>query len=366
MIRNHLGKFFMKKILFVLKTRTVYNETTAYTDHLESGLFNSAKYVVTALSKEYDVKLVECIDSNFIDREIHAFKPEFVVIEAFWVPPAKLELLTKLHPSVTWIVRNHSDFPFLASEGIALDWMLEYLKSPKVYIAPNSIDTFYPTIDLVESVGYNKDRVIYLPNIYNCPSLREPTLVKEEGTIDIGCFGAIRPLKNQLSQAIAAIKFADVVKKPMNFHINAGRVEMNGNPILKNIRSIFAHQPKHKLVEHAWMKRHDFLGVVASMDIGMQVAYSETFNIVTADCVSQEVPSIVSEEVFWMPKHLYTDPNSIESMSNGLLRIYHHLFASHKMDKSERYNMQMWHRHALDKLEEYNDKSLQKWKRFLG
>ena len=41
----------------------------------------------------------------------------------------------------------------------------------------------------------------------------------------------------------------------------------------------------------------EFIYLVSKMDIGLQVSLSETYNIVTADFVNQEVPVITSKEI---------------------------------------------------------------------
>ena len=57
-----------------------------------------------------------------------AFAATHAIVEALWVVPEKFDVLTKLHPRVQWIVRTHSQAPFLASEGIATAWIAGYLK----------------------------------------------------------------------------------------------------------------------------------------------------------------------------------------------------------------------------------------------
>jgi hypothetical protein len=58
------------------------------------------------------------------------------------------------------------------------------------------------------------------------------------------------------------------------------------------------------------------------MDIGMQCNFSETFNIVGADLVSQGVPLIGSDEIPWATRFNNADCNSSEDMANALLRAY--------------------------------------------
>ena len=67
-----------------------------------------------------------------------------------------------------------------------------------------------------------------------------------------------------------------------------------------NSVSLFKNNPKHELVEYDWLTHDDFIDVVQSMDLGMQVSFTETFNIVTADFVNNNIPVVVSKEIPWV------------------------------------------------------------------
>lgn len=255
-------------------------------------------------------KLVDVVDNNAIDREVTWYKPTHVIIEALWVTPEKFKVLQKLHPKVKWIVRLHSEIPFLANEGIAIEWIYEYLKYKNVYLSSNSLKSVEELSKLLNVP------IAYLPNYY--PITNASTPDNKRNVINIGCFGAIRPLKNQLIQAIAAIEFGNSIGKTVHFHINGNRIEGKGDPILKNIESLFANNPQHKLIKHEWMNHTDFIRVIRKMNIGMQVSYSETFNIVTADFVNSNVPVVVSPEIFWVADLYKADPNSVDSIVSKL------------------------------------------------
>jgi len=305
---QHPAKKNKKKILFICKKRHVYGETEKGTNKLlkSSGLYNSAKFVSDMLNENcVESKIVDVVDNNSIDKEVTIFKPDFVIIEALWVVPEKFEVLTKLHPNVKWIIRLHSEIPFLSNEGIAVDWLYKYVKYKNVYIGANSTDAFKIINDLLK----NKKNY-YLPNYYPLNNNKCNVSQKNNNIIHIGCFGAIRPLKNQLQQAIAAIDFANELGKSLHYHINSERIEGRGEPILHNIRALFKNNPKHKLVEHSWLNHDEFIQVVKRMDIGLQVSFSETFNIVTADLVSNNIPVVVSPEVSWVSNLFKADPNS--------------------------------------------------------
>jgi len=298
---------------------------------LSSGLFNSARMVVEMLENEgVPVKLVHVVDNNKIHKEAVEFRAEVVIIEAFWVVPEKFDELRRVMPNVKFVIRNHSESPFLANEGIAFDWTLKYVRKPNVWMSCNAPRMLEETRFLVQEANPNwsapevHQKVVYLPNYYPAenPVFQEPNLGRDY--INVGCFGAIRPLKNHMEQAIGALKFARSIGKKLHFHINGGRIEMGGSPILKNLIQLFDHlEPEgHELVLHRWRPHDQFKQLIASMDIVTQVSFSETFNIVAADAVMLGVPIVASAEIPWASRWIKTDPVNSTKIGETMLHAY--------------------------------------------
>lgn len=299
-----------KKVLFLLKK----NLNSGGHFYNGVGMMNSVKFLLRALKQHKFIKeghAEVCFDGNSVDRFLAIHKPDVCFIEAFWVTPKKLHELQKKYKKIKFIIRVHSNIPFLAHEGVAIEWMKEYNEIPNVTVAFNNINTARYFEDIVCS--------IYLPNVYEA-IFHEARPVR--GHINLASFGAIRPLKNQLTQAIAAIRFGNKTNQSINFHINVNRVEQGAEGVLKNIRSLFKDS-RHRLVEHQWMTHCDFLEVVRKMDVGLQVSFSESFNIVSADFVYSGVPVIVSEDIEWAhqtAKVSTTDADAIASKIQRVLR----------------------------------------------
>jgi len=306
----------MSKILFILKRREDFNASVHNKLGLSTGLFNSASFMnhmLNNLGIESDLKVA--IDNNCIDKLVSDYNPTHVIIEALWVVPQKFVILQKLHPNVIWIIRLHSEMPFLAGEGSALDWIGDYSNFKNIIIGINAprmlheISVFLKTRNNWSNEQVSK-KLLYLPNYYP-QDYKTKVLDKNKEYIDISCFGAIRPLKNHILQAFAAIDFANQIGKKLRFHINAGRVEMKGDAVMNNLYRLFEQisDSNHQLIGHQWRPREEFLDLCSGMDIGLQVSFSETFNIVSADLLSQGIPLVTTfSEVPWSIEKYCANP----------------------------------------------------------
>jgi hypothetical protein len=321
----------MRNILFILKRQGLYGN--AGYDIRSSGLYNSAVFCSDMLRDllHLRTKLVLVTDNNDIDREVTNFKADIVMIEALWVVPSKFEVLSRLHPDVTWVIRNHSAIPFLSQEASSFDWLQKYAQLPNVLIGHNDRQTQYSFNDLTDAQG------LFLPNFYPANDMQICRRPIDRREIDIGCFGAVRPLKNQLIQAVAAIRYADSRRQKLTFHINGTRSE-GGDSILRNLNALFDAHPRHDIQTHPWLDRKDFLELMQSMDAHMQVSFSETFNIVTADAVSQGVPVVVSPEIKWVPKVLQAQPTNCSDIINVLADAIKGRFESRSINRLQAYN----------------------------
>jgi glycosyltransferase involved in cell wall biosynthesis len=335
-----MGHHHGPRILFICKKK-VDSYGVSY------GLLNSATFVVNAMrAKGIEARIVSVIDANGIDREVAAYRPTHVMIEAIWVVPKKFRELKAIHPSVKWAVRVHSKTPFLANEGNAVEWIKGYVDEG-IIVAPNSTEL---TENLTKVM---RIKFPYLPNIY-CPLAYAlpPCLRKANEILDVGCFGAIRPMKNHLMQALVAIRFSRCLDMRLRFHVNSNRVEQRGDSVIKNLRALFSCGKFGELVEHPWVPHEDFLITVGKMDIGMQISLSESFNIVTADFVASGVPIVVSNDVDWMPEDYRVDPTIPGDMLSVMRRTWRN------KDKAKR--------DASRSLREHNKSANRRWLKFLG
>ena len=340
----------MSDILFILKRKESL-ENQPYTNINSSGLSNSANFVNDMLNKIDMSSAVEiAIDNNCIDRLVTEHSPKIVIIEALWVVPEKFNVLVNLHPDVKWIVRLHSEISFMSQEGIAYDWIIKSQMYKNVFIGTNSV-RMKKSLEKLNRSTQNDKEILYLPNYYDTSTFVKKEKVKKDW-IDIGCFGAIRPLKNHMIQALAAIEYAEKKNIGLRFHINSTRLEMKGEPILHNLRALFDNHFNHELVEHEWLEHDEFTSLCKEMDAVMQVSYSETFNIVAADALSVGTPILVSDEVPFSSWWFTAKVNDQTDICKKLSRVIDYSYANILAHKS--------------RLMQYNESSMSSWKKLIS
>lgn len=314
--------------LFLLKFREDYSADPSYSGsyQIATGMWNSAKFVVDALNAAGSEARVElCIDANSIDAVTVEVDPLTIFIEGLWVTPAKFAELMALprHAGRRWVVRIHSAIPFLASEGVAMDWISQYLQMG-VVVAPNDPRAHSEIKLLAENLGLTapqiQDRVPYLPNCYPTVFETIPPLNTSTNThLDVGCFGAFRPLKNNLQQVFVAKRFADHLGLPLRFHTNS-RMDFGGEGPARNVNDALESLGAVH-VRHGWEDRETFLQSLRDIDVLLQLSMSETFNIVAADCTLVGKPLLASNEIPWSYP-LYGDPNDVNDCVQKLKVIW--------------------------------------------
>ncbi len=299
-------------VLFICKKNSGYG--AAYNGR-RSGLFNSTRFIAEGLTDAgVPAEVIEVNDNNDIDRAVTQRRPSLVIIEALWVVPEKFDVLKRRHPKVRWAVHLHSNAPFLALEGVAVKWCRGYER--------RGITIIVNSPQALEAVRVFVPEAVLLLNAYR-GNFEHPHGKPIDDTVRVGCFGAIRPMKNQLAQALAAIQFAHEEDSDLEFFINATRSE-GGDPVLTNIRDLFKGRPFDDLVEVPWLPHDRFLDLLATMDICLQVSLSETFNIVTADCVAMGLPVITSSEVAWVDAECHAPTDSVDTIARRMAGVFGH------------------------------------------
>jgi len=333
------------RVLFILKDNYYHH---GYTQSY--GLGNSSRMIAEYLETQgIACDVVSVLDSEQIDIEVDDFRPTIVIIEALWLSATRLNELSDKYHKIKWVVRIHSNVGFLAVETKALSQVHNYLKlkNENVVLSSNN-EEFNEELTKVLYTNFE-----YLPNIVDVDEYNDyKNHEHHHHDINIGCFGALRVLKNQLFQAMCAIDAADRLNKTLYFHVNKDS-EIIDSPVLKNLEELFEINGKHHLVIHDWLEHDDFVELINTMDLGLQVSFTESFNLITADFVNECVPVIVSETIAWMPRISMVSTVDFEDVVEKIIHVYNSN-DKHLIRKSKR------------NLIRFNDNSKYTWDKFVN
>jgi len=247
--------------------------------------------------------------------------PTHVVIMAPWIPTFDLQanLIFKF-PQIQFVVVCHSNVGFLQADPQAITNFRQALDQERAsmnFFAAGNAQLFCNWI----KAAYSQP-CTWIPNLYfleyAAPIHRRPW---SGGTLRIGAFGAVRPLKNTLNAAAAALELANSYNTPIELHISVGRIE-GGATVVKALDAMLTGSPHLTLIKDEWHQWPQFRAIVRSMNLLMQPSFTESFNMVTADGAAESIPSVVSDAIDWAPdswKAEMDDANNIAKVAKNLL-----------------------------------------------
>jgi glycosyltransferase involved in cell wall biosynthesis len=141
--------------------------------------------------------------------------------------------------------------------------------------------------------------VVWLPNLVDLGEhLPAPRRHAPGDVLRIGLFGASRILKNGLTAAAAAVELAQMMRVPVELHINTGRDE--GGTVYA-IEELVSGVPNLTLVNDGWLPWPRFQGLLQHMHLVLQPSFTESFNCVVAEAIKNGVPAVGSEAIEWLP-----------------------------------------------------------------
>jgi hypothetical protein len=296
--RVHLALFF-KDFAVWLHSSCVGLNVAAYST---AKVLRENGIDATAFPVRHNVDVVNAIDQY---NETHRERLTHVVISAPWLSERDIKALLCGFPEIQFVVLSHSNVGFLQADPDGVYILRRYLDLSKAFtnlrVGGNS-ERFVAWFQM----AYD-DRIVLLPNLYSLAGYRPSKVWVGSWPLRIGSFGAIRPLKNFMTSAGAALLIGKYHRVPVEFHMSCGG-ESSGNGIVLAIEEMLARTGV-KLIKHEWELWDKFVQVVANMDLLIQPSYTESFNMITADGIRAGVASVVSPAIYWVPKEWQVDPD---------------------------------------------------------
>ena len=288
--------------------------------HIGLGVaaLNNAK-VLRAAGVRCDVESI--FSTGDLQTLLAATPRTHVVISAPWIDTATLSKVVKTYSNTQFFVVSHSNVGFLQadSNGVALfkEGMELEAGTFNFRVAGNS-DKFCRAVKTM----FGKPCAL-LPNCYYLDGHTPPARHPDTGTIRIGAFGAVRPLKNFMTAAGAALGVARATRRPVEFTMSSGRAEGGGDTTARAVMQLLKNEPGVTLMQNGWTSWDLFRNTVGHQHLLLQPSYTESFNMVTADGIAKGVPSVVSEAIDWVPKRWQSHFDDVSSMTVDCLHVLH-------------------------------------------
>lgn len=147
--------------------------------------------------------------------------------------------------------------------------------------------------DLAAALGTPDRRCEWMPNVIALPAARASAATRRPAS-----FSTTRPARVALfcspheysrKNVLTALVALSRVRRPAVVHVNGLSSDARYRPWLDRLRL--------RWVDHGWMSRDAYVDTVASLDLGLQVSFAESFNYVAADHLLAGVPVLVSPMV---------------------------------------------------------------------
>lgn len=272
-----------------------------------------------------------------------------VVISALWVEQPDIATLLQRYHTIQFAVVSHSNIGFLQVEPNAIKRLREgglmERSNTNFHIAANS-QKFVTWWEATYGTP-----MLHLPNMYPTENAARPKRW-EGGKLRIGCFCAIRPYKNIITAAAAALEIGVRLRvADLEFYISGGRMEAGGSQtILNSINALFFGVGRSSLIQNNWSSWPEFVKTVGTMDLLLQPSFTEGFNMVTADGIVSGIASVVSDAIDWAPRRWMAVSDAAGDVADVGVSLLHDPNASGA---------------GLAALNAHNRESLASWKRFL-
>jgi glycosyltransferase involved in cell wall biosynthesis len=292
--------------------------------HIGLGVaaLNNAK-VLRALGVAVDVwPITSCTDIH-TRLETDGAGTTHIVISAPWIPTLALQTLTGTYSNVQFVTNCHSNVGFLQADAHGVQRFREALALQQgtwnFQVAGNS-PRFVGWVEAAFGLP-----CLWLPNLYYLqrltPSHRPPW---HGGALRIGSFSAIRPLKNILTAAAAALEMGREERADLEFWLSGGRLEGGGTTIEQAIQAMYHGLPHATVVVQPWQSWPHFRQTVAHMHLLLMPSYTESFQMVAADAIAEGVAVVGSDALYWLPRAWQATSDDAQALARVGRTLLHH------------------------------------------
>lgn len=244
-----------------------------------------------------------------------------IVSAPSWVQPDQFKDFALDYPDIEWVQLNHSGVAYLSIDKYGIKNIRE-------------VSALEQEIHNVKVAGNNPRFVqwmraaigpcLHLPNLYDTESFIKPYTAKKVygSVLKVGCFGASRPWKNQLTAALSVVQLAKTLGVEVELHVNSKRPD-GGERMIESRAELFAGMRDCRLVDVPWERWSDFRKTISTMHLLYQPSFDETYNVVTADGIAEGVATVGSDSIQWLPKDWCADPHDPHDLTKTAVHLLH-------------------------------------------
>lgn len=269
----------------------------------------------TVFPVRHNIDLAEGIK---LYNETHVHRLTHVVISAPWLSVYDLKTILRTFWRTKFVILSHSNVGFLQADPCGMQLIHQYMELtkefPNLAIAANSNKLYQWFRETL------KRDALLLPNLYPIDEWRKEKHWTGTIPLKIGAFGVVRPEKNFMSAAAAALTIQRWTGITVELHMSCGG-EGGGERTEQAIGQLVFHNRGLTLVKHPWLPWPEFTELISQMDLLLQPSFTESFNMITADGILMGVASVVSPAIEWAPSAWKADPDDALSIAKVGLRL---------------------------------------------
>lgn len=308
-LKPHLALFFKDFAAWVCDASCIGLHVAGYTT---ANYLKARGVDVSVFPVRHNVDVVDALKKY---NDTHEQNISHAVISAPWLTGYDVTHLIDAFPQIQFVILSHSNVGFLQADPGGVELFRRYAEIARSYKNLKVGGNSARFANWFES-AYG-EKCVCLPNLY--PVKNKPAKMWDgKVPLQIGAFGAVRAEKNFMTAAAAALVIHRRLGVSVELHMTTGG-EVRQSTVLRAIREMVSDMPGFTLIDHRWKTWDRFIALVETMDLMIQVSYSESFNMITADGISVGLPSVVSPAIYWAPKQWHADPdNAVEVAEVGI------------------------------------------------
>jgi hypothetical protein len=307
--------------------------------HTTAAYLRSKGVDVSVFPVRHNIDVVNALAQY---EETHSEPITHAVISAPWLSVYDLRCLIEKYADVRFVILSHSNVGFLQADPGGVELFRKYAELARTHsnlLVGGNSRRFAEWFQMAYL-----EKSICLPNLYPSQKITSKSWEETFSCVRIGAFGAIRAEKNFMTAAAAALIIRRTMGVPVELHMTTGG-EVRHSMTLRAIVEMTSNVDGFTLVDHKWETWDKFITLVATMDLLIQVSYTESFNMITADGISVGVPSVISPVISWAPDDWKADPDDAVDVAHVGYNLLTQLqgFSGFKaLDKHNRHSLKYW------------------------